>query len=232
MPKIIQSLKNYFFIIFSINGIKNITRRVPDTITSWVITGFSLDAQNGLGLTKQPSKLTVFQPFFVSLNLPYSIKRGEVVAIQAVVFNYLKTDKTADVTFFNNLNEFEYISAKTGSKPSKDKKKSLKIEIPSESGVTVSFLVRPLIAGHVTIRVEATTDVAGDAIENQLIVEPEGVTQYMNKAVFVDLRKNSEFKTTIAIAIPPKVVPGSVKVEASAIGDILGPSIENLNNLM
>ena len=40
----------------------------------------------------------VFRPFFVSLNLPYAVKRGEVVGIQCVVFNYHDRDLIADVT--------------------------------------------------------------------------------------------------------------------------------------
>ena len=43
-------------------------------------------------------QLQVFRPFFVSLNLPYAVKRGEVVGIQCVVFNYHQTDLVADVT--------------------------------------------------------------------------------------------------------------------------------------
>lgn len=37
-------------------------------------------------------QLRVFQPFFVSVDLPYSVIRGEEVAITAVVFNYEDTD--------------------------------------------------------------------------------------------------------------------------------------------
>lgn len=33
-------------------------------------------------------QLQVFQSFFVSLNLPYSVVRGEEVALQVTVFNY------------------------------------------------------------------------------------------------------------------------------------------------
>lgn len=62
----------------------------------------------GLGLTKSPSKLNVFQPFFISLNLPYSIKRGEVVAIQIVVFNYMDNAVSATVTLENPDQEFVF----------------------------------------------------------------------------------------------------------------------------
>ena len=35
-------------------------------------------------------QLEVFQPFFLSLALPYSVVRGEQVAIKAIIFNYLE----------------------------------------------------------------------------------------------------------------------------------------------
>lgn len=55
-----------------------LTRKIPDTITSWVVTGFSLSPNKGLALTENQSKIRVFQPFFVSTNLPYSVKRGKI----------------------------------------------------------------------------------------------------------------------------------------------------------
>lgn len=212
-------------------------KKVPDTITSWIITGFSVDPITGLGLTRQPSKFNVFQPFFVSTNLPYSIKRGEVVAIPVVVFNYMESDHRAEVTLFNSEGEFEFAEANEDENQVRrkratetERKKSLVVK--SQSGTAVSFMIRPLKVGHITIKVVATSAVAGDGVERQLIVEPEGVTQYRNKAVFIDLRNNPEYKANISITIPPNAVPDSTKIEASAIGDILGPSIENLDKLM
>ena len=203
-------------------------KKVPDTITSWIITGFSVDPLTGLGLTKQPSKLTVFQPFFVTTNLPYSIKRGEVVSIPVILFNYMTYNQTADVTLFNSEGEFEFVEA--GEDESQKGKQQVVVEC--HSGYTVRFMIRPLKVGHITIKVIANTGIAGDGLERQLIVEPEGVTQYENKAVFVDLRSSPEFKDTINITIPDNAVPDSTKIEASAIGDILGPTIENLDKLM
>jgi CD109 antigen len=215
-----------------------LTKKVPDTITSWVITGFSVDPITGLGLTRQPSKFNVFQPFFVSTNLPYSIKRGEVVSIPILVFNYLDQDQETEVTLFNSEGEFEFAEVNDEENQVKRRKRSLDTKrtktmiVKSQSGISVPFMIRPLKVGHITIKVVATSAVAGDGVERQLIVEPEGVTQYINKAVFIDLRNNPEFKTDFTITIPPNAVPDSTRIEASAIGDILGPSIENLDKLM
>jgi len=37
-------------------------------------------------------QVEAFKPFFVSLNLPYSVVRGEELALQANVFNYMSQD--------------------------------------------------------------------------------------------------------------------------------------------
>ena len=42
-------------------------------------------------------QLRVFRPFFIRLNLPYSVKRGEKFALQVLVFNYM--DREQDVRF-------------------------------------------------------------------------------------------------------------------------------------
>lgn len=214
------------------------SKKVPDTITSWIITGFSVDPLTGLGLTKQPSKLNVFQPFFVSTNLPYSIKRGEVVSIPIIVFNYLDEDQQAEVTFFNSDGEFEFAEVKEDANQARRRKRGMDLQrkktvkVASQSGVTLSFMIRPLKVGHIKIKVIAATKIAGDGVERQLIVEPEGVAQYKNQAVFIDLRNSSEVKTSVSISVPSQAVPDSTRIEASAIGDLLGSSIENLDKLM
>lgn len=52
--------------------------------------------------------MQVFRPFFIQLNLPYSVIRGEVVAIQAVIFNYMNKEITAELTF-ENIGDFQFV---------------------------------------------------------------------------------------------------------------------------
>lgn len=47
-------------------------------------------------------QVRVFRPFFASLDLPYSVIRGETVAIPVVVFNYMNKDVDAEVTLENS----------------------------------------------------------------------------------------------------------------------------------
>lgn len=82
---------------------------VPDTVTSWMVDGFALSPTLGLGIMKQPRVFTVNQPFYIIADLPYSIKRDEVVVIQVTVFNFLGTTLTSDVTLFNKNDEIEFV---------------------------------------------------------------------------------------------------------------------------
>ena len=52
----------------------------------------------------------MFRPFFIQLNLPYSVIRGEVVAIQAVIFNYMNKEVTAELTF-ENIGDFQFVDS-------------------------------------------------------------------------------------------------------------------------
>ncbi|XP_014826426.1 PREDICTED: CD109 antigen-like isoform X2 [Poecilia mexicana] len=65
---------------------------VPDSITTWTASAFVVSENLGLGLTEKPAELTVFQDFFLSLNLPAYIIRGEELVLEVVLFNYLQEE--------------------------------------------------------------------------------------------------------------------------------------------
>lgn len=93
------------------------------------------------------------------------------------------------------------------------------IHIPSNSGKTIPFMIKPTKLGHITIKVTATTPLAGDGVERQLLVEPEGLPQYVNKASFVDLRTTPEANNNFTVEIPKNAVPDSTRVEIAVIGE-------------
>ena len=56
-----------------------------------------MSTQNGIGLSDNVPSVTVFLPFFLSVELPYSVKRNEVLVQDIIVFNYLKKVQAVDV---------------------------------------------------------------------------------------------------------------------------------------
>ncbi|KAK0132986.1 CD109 antigen [Merluccius polli] len=74
---------------------------VPDSITTWRATAFVMSENLGLGVLDTPAELTVFQEFFISLNLPAFIIRGEELVLEVNVYNYLSQDLIPNVNLIN-----------------------------------------------------------------------------------------------------------------------------------
>ncbi|XP_051162274.1 thioester-containing protein 1 allele S3 isoform X1 [Leptopilina boulardi] len=233
---LMHDIKDTWLFTNSSSGIEGravIRKTVPDSITSWVISAFTINDVQGFGLIETPRKLKVFKPFFISMNLPYSVIRGEIVAIPIVVFNYMDKDLIAEVVL-ENRNQFEFaeISNEVHDSPKFEMHRSKIVKVKGNSGASVSFMVIPKEIGYITIAANATTNIAADGIETKLLVKAEGETQYRNNATFIDLRTSRSVSTTLLVDMPKNIVTGSEFVEISAVGDILGPSIPNLANLI
>ncbi|XP_011255612.1 CD109 antigen isoform X2 [Camponotus floridanus] len=214
-------------------GKAELRRNVPDSITSWVLTAFSVSDAHGLGLIEEPRKLKVFRPFFISMDLPYSVIRGEIVGIQIVVFNYMNKDLTAEVLLTNEGQfDFAEVSNEVHDVPKLELYRRKKVDVKANSGSSVSFMIIPRELGYITIKATANSVLAGDSVEHKLLVNAEGETQYKNEAVFLDLRNVENTGANITINIPNNAVLGSESIQISAVGDILGPSIPNLANLI
>lgn len=205
-------------------------KTIPDTITNWVVTGFSLHPQKGLGVTNDQTNIKTFQPFFVSVRLPYSVKRGEVINVPALVFNYLPKTLDVELTLDNEDQEYDFVDA--SNEVIGDQKRTQNIRVGANEAAGASFLIRPKVIGNILLKFKAISPLAGDAIHKPLKVVPEGITQYQNRAFFINLKDTGEFKNTFELEVPEDVVPDSERVEFGLVGDLLGPVVKNLENLL
>uniref|UniRef100_A0A1I7WRZ9 A2M domain-containing protein n=1 Tax=Heterorhabditis bacteriophora TaxID=37862 RepID=A0A1I7WRZ9_HETBA len=72
-----------------------IRTKFPETwVFAFITSAFAINDNSGLGVAPTTAKLRVFRPFFIRLNLPYSVKRGEKFALLVLIFNYM--DKEQD----------------------------------------------------------------------------------------------------------------------------------------
>lgn len=215
----------------SANGTAVFEDTVPDTITSWIATAFAVHPESGLGVTETSATLKTFLPFFVSLHMPYSVVRGEKVILQANVFNYSPLPMFAYVLLKRNPDyDNVHITSWWTSAYSADVARFVRIE-PNDAAA-VYFPIIPKKIGKVDIQVRAQSLYAADALEKQLLVEPEGTPQEYNTPVLIDLKQNPDFKTKVPISFPPSTVKGSEKIRVTAIGDLMGPSINGLDSLL
>lgn len=116
--------------------------------------------------------------------------------------------------------------------PDTDASRTKPVAVKSNDGAGVTFMIRPLKVGQLTVKVTAVSPMAGDGIERILPVTPEGSPYYENRAVFVDLRDKSSLERSLKIDVPDHAVPGSLTAEISAIGDVMGATVRNIHNLI
>ncbi|XP_061388919.1 thioester-containing protein 1 allele R1-like [Musca vetustissima] len=216
------------------DNITEIKLEIPETITTWRITAFSLNEKTGLGIVKGPTDITTIQPFFISLNLPYSVKRGEIVAIPVLVHNYLEQEVESEITLYNEAGEFYFMDTiifnpKRGSE---DKKRAKRLKVPANSVGSVAFLINPKQVGEVSLRVAATNSLAEDGVIQKLRVEPEGMIKRHTKPLYISASPGEKTKATFHINIPRDVVPQSEFITLSVSGNNMAPTLKNLNGLV
>uniref|UniRef100_A0A0P6J8B7 CD109 antigen n=1 Tax=Heterocephalus glaber TaxID=10181 RepID=A0A0P6J8B7_HETGA len=201
---------------------------VPDSITSWVATAFVISEDLGLGLTTAPVELQAFQPFFIFLNLPYSVIRGEEFALEVTIFSYLKDDTKVKVI----VEESDRFDILMTSKEINTTGHQQDVLVPSEDGATVLFPVRPTHLGEIPITVRALSPIASDAVTRRILVKAEGIEKSYSQAILLDSSDKQTTLETLSFSFPPGTVSGSERVQITAVGDVLGPSINGLASLI
>uniref|UniRef100_UPI0037E968C3 alpha-2-macroglobulin-like n=1 Tax=Semicossyphus pulcher TaxID=241346 RepID=UPI0037E968C3 len=217
------------------SGSVNVEKTVPDTITKWSAGAFCVSSV-GLGISPNVG-LTAFKPFFVSLTLPYSVIRGEVLTLKATVFNYLfkcimvrVTLATSDQFTYRECDGCQYSGC-----------------LCEGESRTFSWMVSPTALGQVDLKVSGealkTKALCGkevptvpnmgriDTVVRKLLVEAEGTPQ-MEAHNALLCPKGKPVEKTISLQLPENFVEGSARASVTVLGDLMGGALKNLNNLL
>ncbi|XP_065357998.1 C3 and PZP-like alpha-2-macroglobulin domain-containing protein 8 [Calliphora vicina] len=216
------------------DSITHLTLQIPDIITTWRITAFSNNDLKGFGIVNEPTDITTIQPFFISLNLPYSVKRGEIVAIPIIVFNYLPQSLDTQVVMYNEYQEFYFMESNLQeAEKSDDSKQQIKqVHVPSEVGRIVTFYINPIQLGEISLKISATSSLYTDAIVQKLKVVPEGVVKHHNKAMYLSVPTGETLSSFFFLLFPEDSVTDSEYITLSVGGDYLVPTLENVEDLV
>lgn len=217
------------------NGQLSFKEKIPHTITEWVGSTVCINSQDGVGVS-DPAKIKAFQPFFASFSLPYSVVRDELVPVKVSVFNYLEKCLPIDLSLADSE---DYTIQESP---------SATLCVCGSRSLTHKFLIRPKTIGELNITVAAagsTSDticgdkkveklVARDAVTRPLIIEAEGFPKEETKSVFVCPKDATEAdaKNEFDLVLPGDIVEGSARAYVSVTGDIMGPAVQNLDNLV
>ncbi|XDV33030.1 hypothetical protein PO909_003614 [Leuciscus waleckii] len=218
------------------SGLAQVPVTVPDTITSWETEAFCLSSE-GLGLAP-PAQLTVFQPFFLELSLPYSIIRGEIFELKATVFNYLSKCIMVKVTPAPS-------SDYTLKASSDDQYSSC---LCANGRKTFKWILTPSVLGVLNITVSAEAEASQTVCDNEIVSVPErGRIDTVTRSLLVQAEGTEKTEThswllcpkvgdslseEVALTLPKDVIEGSARSSVSVIGDILGRALRNLHGLL
>ncbi|KAI7790048.1 alpha-2-macroglobulin-1 [Triplophysa rosa] len=217
------------------SGSTQVPVKVPDTITTWETEVFCLSSK-GLGLAP-PAQLTVFQPFFLELSLPYSIIRGEIFELKATVFNYLSKCIMVTVT--------PAPSSDFTLKASSDDQYSSCL--CANGRKTFKWILTPSVLGVLNITVSAEAEQSQTVCDNEIVSVPErGRIDIVTRSLLVQAEgtektethswllcpKDNSLSEELDLTLPKDVIEGSARSSVSVIGDILGRALQNLHGLL
>ena len=192
------------------DGRATISSVAPDRITNWDLRIVAISKEHGLGISR--AALTVAQPFFARIDLPYSVIRGDEFPISIALHNYLDVPQTIEV----ELAQFTGIEFRDG------RSKSVTVAADAVGSADFSVVVSEL--GQLPIQVSARSPQAADALVRQLLVEPEGVRQEWLENAVLQPGSTLEFDNHP----PPGAVPGSTRTRVALTANHLGQALDSL----
>ena len=215
------------------SGEANVNVTLPHTVTEWIGNGFCTNPHSGLGVASQFS-VTGFQPFFLSLTLPYSMIRGETAGIPISIFNYLSSCLKVTVVIEESP-AFELINSSV----------ITEIKVCGQQTETHKTYIIPRQLGRINFTVKASSSAynnletnniyseeemtAEDILTQPLLIEAEGKEEELTKSALLCSPANGEW----TINLPEEdIVSDSKKTSVSVIGDVMGPSLSGLDSLL
>ncbi|XP_042877971.1 alpha-2-macroglobulin-like isoform X7 [Penaeus japonicus] len=224
------------------SGVLSEQYTLPDTITEWVGKAVCVNPEKGLGISPRAA-ITTFTPFFVDLTLPPTIKRGEILPVKISVFNYLEQALPVKVVLEESP-EYEIIEEPESQLPLGHKIACIS---PQDKVVHV-VKIRSRVLGDVNITIDAFVDelypeVCGpeyvvskrDILIKPIKVEAEGFPREKTWTKYIcskDIVENADFLEIWKVEPPPLIVEDSARGWVTAVGDLLGPTLENLGSLV
>ncbi len=185
---------------------------LADSITTWRVSMGAVAADGRLGAAQ--AAVRVFQPFFVDVDLPSALTRGDEVGVPVVVSNYLDRPQSVtlslqDAPWFDRL------------EPAAERTLELK---PNEVRST-HFRIRARAVGDQDITVKARGSERGisDAVRRPIEVVPGG--RRVERVASGTLQRPAE----VELDAPAHAIPGSVRAIVKIYPSSFSQLVEGLD---
>lgn len=228
------------------NGEQSFSQKVPFASTSYAISGFSVHPVLGLGLSK-PKILKTLKKFLPEINAPLSVKLYETFIVKVFLHNFNQTssDQRIEMSLYNDDSSFELLQKSTQAaqynRPttvcrydvSKNQTEATMLLSMSMAGANVViFYVKAIKAGTFKLRAKAKFGSTSEETFKTIHFEDSGLQKSINKVKLFDLRSLKYDSFYFDMPIDENVHPNSIQIKASATGDLLGPALTNIEEVL
>jgi len=134
--------------------------RLPDNLTTWRATARAVTADTRVGVAKQ--KVISRKDVILRLETPRFMTQGDTVTLSGIVHNYLKQDKSTQISI--SVSGAHLLS------PAQQT-----VTIPKQGEHRVDWQISAPQTGEITLLAKALTNTESDAVELALDVVPRGL---------------------------------------------------------
>lgn len=190
---------------------------LPDSITTWEFTAFSLN-KHGFALAT-PKQLVVKQDFFMKVNLPYAGRIDEILDIDVIIFNFHNHNSTVNVTLSINQNGiFVERNINCSSLKVNGNRYSKTVMAKKKQGTKVAFSFQPKKIGVVKLNFNAISNdqTKRDALERSLEIVNYGIKDFKREKYVSIFNESTNFDARLAF---DDFVCASIS--AGVVGDIV-----------
>jgi len=182
---------------------------LADSITTWRLAASAVSADGKLG--GATADIRVFQPFFVDVNLPVSLTRGDEVTVPVVVYNYLDRPQTvelslADAPWLERLGD-----------------RVQKLDLKAGEVRSVGYRLRVRQVGHHALTIAARGGGVSDAVRREVEVLPDG------RAVESVQSGSLVRPAQVDWAVPAEAIPGCVRATVRVYPSTFSQVVEGLD---
>uniref|UniRef100_A0A667Y137 Complement C4B (Chido/Rodgers blood group) n=1 Tax=Myripristis murdjan TaxID=586833 RepID=A0A667Y137_9TELE len=249
-----HNIRRYFppsfaFKVYDVNGKLSHRLTLPDSITTWEIQAISLSPSYGFCVAK-PWEFRAFKDIFVSLRLPYSVKKYEHIAITPVIYNY----KDDPVQLAVHMEQTKGLCS-PGSATSTA---FVNITMEPQSSQFVTFSAVPMVTGEIPIKIhiyDIEQEAGMDAIEKTLnvwvsnkhvfllfnddsfIIDgmlPDDTVPESGSNIFIEMEEDGFSQATVRKLLSPKGVAAMLRMPTGCAEQTmtkLGPTVFALRYL-
>ncbi len=204
------------------DGRAEISLTMADSITEWRMSALGNTLDGLLGSTT--AGLTVFQDFFVDIDFPATLTRGDEVSVPIAIYNYLDIPQTVRL----EAQSAEWLELLDGSE----------VTVPLDPGqvTAVYFDVRVKKVGTHALTIFAEGTAMSDAVRRTVLVKPDGrrFEQSASRRFRADQPADAPASETIVetVSIPHDLIEGSATLLVKVYPGMMSQAVEGLDSML